>query len=206
MSVAAKTAKTAAKKTRKSDAKTKTARPAQADSRVVTIGDILAHPVHGPVRVLAHRERTVRGERREYVDLEVIGDAMRISVPSDDGQIVGMRDLLSEKEITEVLDWLQETAPERPKRETWAHRMKSLTMQLQSGKLSERVSVIRYILQASGISPKSLAERNMLRSALDPLATEIAIARGIEKDAAEQLLVETAALGAPTAEDEKVAA
>ena len=38
------------------------------------------------------------------------------------------------------------------------------------------------------------------------LATEIAIARGIEKDAAEQLLVETAALGAPTAEDEKVAA
>ena len=55
MSVAAKTAKTAAKKTRKSDAKTKTARPAQADSRVVTIGDILAHPVHGPVRVLAHR-------------------------------------------------------------------------------------------------------------------------------------------------------
>src|SRR5690625_4629725 len=93
-----------------------------------------------------------------------IGDAMRISVPSDDGQIVGMRDLLSEKEITEVLDWLQETAPERPKRETWAHRMKSLTMQLQSGKLSERVSVIRYILQASGISPKSLAERNMLRS------------------------------------------
>src|SRR5699024_9843594 len=81
-----------------------------------------------------------------------------------------------------------------------------LTMQLQSGKLSERASVIRYILQASGISPKSLAERNMLRSALDPLATEIAIARGIEKDAAEQLLVETAALGAPTAEDEKVAA
>src|SRR5690625_5731588 len=109
LSVAAKTAKTAAKKTRRSDAKAKTARPAQADSRVVTIGDILAHPVHGPVRVLAHRERTVRGERREYVDLEVIGDAMRISVPSDDGQIVGMRDLLSEKEITEVLDWLQET-------------------------------------------------------------------------------------------------
>lgn len=205
MSVAAKTTKSAAK-TKKSTAKTKTSRSAPTDARVATIGDILAHPVHGPVRVLAHRERTVRGEKRQYVDLEVIGDAMRISVPSGDGEIVGMRDLLSEEEITEVLGWLQETAPERPKRETWAHRMKSLTMQLQSGKLSERVSVIRYILQASGISPKSLAERNMLRSALDPLATEIAIARGIEKDAAEQLLIETAALGVPAAEDEKVAA
>lgn len=178
-----------------------TAKSKKSAARVANAGDILAHPVHGPVRVLAHRHRTVRGESREYVDLEVIGDAMRISVPSGSGEIVGMRDLLSEKEISEVLGWLQETAPERPKRETWAHRMKSLTMQLQSGKLSERVSVIRYILQASGISPKSLAERNMLRSALDPLATEIAIARGIEKDAAEQLLIETAALGVP-AEDE----
>lgn len=188
MSVAAKTTKTAAKSTKST-------------GRVAKTGDILAHPVHGPVRVLAHRNRTVRGESREYVDLEVIGDAMRISVPSGSGEIVGMRDLLSEKEIDEVLGWLQETAPERPKRETWAHRMKSLTMQLQSGKLSERVSVIRYILQASGISPKSLAERNMLRSALNPLATEIAIARGIEKEAADQLLIETAALGVPT-EDE----
>lgn len=195
MSVAAKTTKTAAKSTKTATRSTKSA------AREFKTGDILAHPVHGPVRVLTRRTRTVRGESREYVDLEVIGDAMRISVPSGSGEIVGMRDLLSEKEIDEVLGWLQETAPERPKRETWAHRMKSLTMQLQSGKLSERVSVIRYILQASGISPKSLAERNMLRSALNPLATEIAIARGIEKEAADQLLIETAALGVPT-EDE----
>lgn len=205
MSVAAKTAKTtkSAAKTTKTARSTKTAKT---DARVATVGDILTHPVHGPVRVLAHRDRTVRGETRPYVDLEVIGDAMRISVPGDSGEIVGMRDLLSEKEIAEVLAQLQETAPERPKRETWAHRMKSLTMQLQSGKLSERVSVIRYILQASGISPKSLAERNMLRSAMGPLATEIAIARGIEKDAAEQLLIETAALGVPAAEADKAAA
>lgn len=202
MSVAAKTAKPAAKTAAKT---TKTARSAKSDARVATIGDILAHPVHGPVRVLAHRDRTVRGETRQYVDLAVIGDAMRISVPSNSGEIVGMRDLLSEEEITDVLEQLQETAPERPKRETWAHRMKSLTMQLQSGKLSERVSVIRYILQASGISPKSLAERNMLHSALGPLATEIAIARDIEKDAAEQLLIETAALGVPAAEEKAAA-
>src|SRR5699024_6086114 len=141
--------------TRRSDAKTKTARPAQAASRGVTIGAILAHPVHGPVRVLAHRARTVRGEGRAYVGPQVSRTATRVSAPRDDGEVGGTRVLPSEKEATELLAWRQETAPERPTREPSAHRMKSPTMQLPSGKLSERVSVIRYIPQASGISPTS---------------------------------------------------
>lgn len=156
-------------------------------------GSIRTHPVHGPVRVLSTVTRKVRGESKQYIDLEVIGQDMRIAIPAGQGDEVGLRDLIDEEQITSVLSMLAEPSPERPKRESWAHRMKALGMQVQSGVLKERISAIREILtKAEGGAPSSLAERNLLDSALSPLAAEIAIARDITREQARELLIEAA--------------
>src|SRR5699024_3570516 len=47
---------------------------APVDSSTPKIDDILTHPVHGPVRIVGLRTRTVRDTEREYVDLVVIDD------------------------------------------------------------------------------------------------------------------------------------
>lgn len=156
-------------------------------------GDILTHPVHGPVRIVSTCTRTVRGTDREYVDMEVVGDEMRISVPADGRDVIGLRALLEEKEISELIDQLSQPIEPPEKKASWAHRIKSLTMQLQSGRLSDRIDVIRGILGDSGGAPSSLAERNLLKQAISPLAAEIAIARKTTKDEAEAMLQETAA-------------
>lgn len=156
-------------------------------------GDVLTHPVHGPVRIVSTCTRSVRGTDREYVDMEVIGDEMRISVPSDGRDVIGLRALLEEKEIAELIVQLSQPIEPPEKKASWAHRIKSLTMQLQSGRLTDRIDVIRGILGDSGGAPSSLAERNLLKQAIAPLAAEIAIARKIPRDEADQLLQETAA-------------
>ncbi|MGP5672648.1 CarD family transcriptional regulator [Brachybacterium alimentarium] len=166
-------------------------------------GDVLTHPVHGPVRIVNSCTRVVRGEDREYVDMEVIGDEMRISVPADSKDVIGLRALLEEKQIGELIEQLSQPIEPPEKKASWAHRIKTLTMQLQSGRLSDRIDVIRGILGDSGGAPSSLAERNLLKQAVGPLAAEIAIARKVTKDEAEALLHETAeravAAGAPAA-------
>lgn len=166
------------------------------------VGSIRTHPVHGPVRVMETVTRKVRGESKKYIDLEVIGQDMRIAIPAGQGNEVGLRDLIDEKQIASVLAMLAEPAPERPARESWAHRQKSLGMQVQSGVLKERISAIREILtKAEGGAPSSLAERSLLDSALSPLAAEIAIARKISREEARALLVDAAWPGAGEAVD-----
>ncbi|PMC75477.1 CarD family transcriptional regulator [Brachybacterium sp. UMB0905] len=156
------------------------------------IGEVLTHPVHGPVSIVATCTRTVRGEERDYVDLEVIGDEMRISVPADGKDVIGLRPLLAEKEIAELIAKLAEPIEIPTKKASWAHRIKSLQMQLQTGRISDRVEVIRNIMRDSGGVPSSLAERNLLRQAVGPLASEVAIARDISLDEATELLQSTA--------------
>ena len=165
---------------------------ASVDINAPKVGDVLTHPVHGPVRIVSTCTRTVRGTEREYVDLEVIGDEMRISVPSDGRDVVGLRTLLAEPEIVEMITQLGAPIEAPGKKASWAHRIKSLQMQLQTGRLTDRVEVIRAIVRDSGGTPSSLAERNLLKQAIDPLASEIAIARSIPREDAQLLLQNTA--------------
>jgi CarD family transcriptional regulator len=65
-------------------------------------------------------------------------------------------------------------------------------MQLQTGRLTDRIEVIRAIMRDSGGTPSSLAERNLLKQAIDPLASEIAIARSVTREEAAELLQTTA--------------
>jgi CarD family transcriptional regulator len=155
-------------------------------------GEVLTHPVHGPVRVVSTSTRAVRGVEREYVDLVVIGDELRISVPSGGKDVIGLRALLVEKEIVTMIKQLGEPIEPPEKKASWAHRIKSLQMQLQTGRLTDRIEVIRNIVRDSGGVPSSLAERNLLKQAIDPLASEIAIARSIPREDAQVLLHSTA--------------
>lgn len=174
------------------DSSTTTARPVT-DGTVPQAGTVLTHPVHGPVRVLSVRSRRVRGTATRYVELRVIGQSMRIAIPLGHSEDVGLRDLLAEDQIEDVLDQLAQPSPPAPARkETWARRMKQLQMRAQSRSLTERVGVVRQILRESGEVPKSLAERQLLHSALAPLAAEISIARGISVDEAHGLMVDAA--------------
>lgn len=167
--------------------------------RTPEIDDVIAHPVHGPVRVVSTFARTVRGALKEYVELEVVGETMRISVPVERAEDVGLRDLLEEDQICGILHLLGEPEDPHDPQESWAHRMKALHLQLQTGSLSERVCVVRQILRVSGTTPSSLAERQLLRSAIAPLAAEISIARAISTDEARDLLVDATLPGRPHA-------
>ena len=97
---------------------------ASVDINAPKVGDVLTHPVHGPVRIVSTCTRTVRGTEREYVDLEVIGDEMRISVPSDGRDVVGLRTLLAEPEIVEMITQLGAPIEAPGKKASWAHRIK----------------------------------------------------------------------------------
>lgn len=155
-------------------------------------GQTVCHPVHGPVRIASVITRNIKGDDHKFFELEGVFEKIQISVPVARAEHVGLRPILNEDNIEHVLETLQLPAPPRPDNETWAHRMKELNLQLQSGSMKERIAVIREILRESGEHPSSLAERNLLKQALTPVAAEISIAREISVDDATALLISTA--------------
>lgn len=189
-----------------------TAAPTTASENPFTAGETICHPVHGPVRIASVVTRTIKGTDHEYFELEGVYDPIQISVPVSRVKNVGLRPILDDEKIEAVLTILTEPAPPRPAKETWAHRMKELHLQLQSGSMKERVCVIREILRESGEHPSSLAERNLLKQALEPVAAEISIARQVPVEDATSLLISTAQeaiakhAGAADSVDKKAAA
>lgn len=174
-------------------APTDTAADASAENPAVEIGHVLAHPVHGPVRIVAMRTRSVRGAEQKYVDLEVLGDQMQISVPAGGRDVVGLRPLLGRAEVEGLLEKLEAPLEVATKKVTWAHRMKTLQGLIQTGRVTDRIEIIRKIVGDSGATPSSLAERTMLREAITPLATEFALALEVSQDDARDLLMDTVA-------------
>ena len=178
-------------RTEEGDSVTAPTAPAPTDT-TFKAGQTVCHPVHGPVKIASIITRTIKGNKHEYFELEGVFDPIQISVPVARAAAVGLRPILNEEKIDSGLEILQQPAPPRPAKETWAHRMKELNLQLQSGSMKERVCVIREILRESGEHPSSLAERNLLKQALEPVAAEISIARCVSVDDATDLLITTA--------------
>ena len=153
-----------------------------------TPGQTVIHPHHGPMQVSQLAPRTVRGSRSLYLELDGHANLL-VSVPVDQADTVGLRPVMSQAQVDEILEILRE--PTLPREDSWSRRIKDYQLRLQSGRIDERAVVTREILRSHGLRSKGSAEGSMLRSCLEVLASEISLALSISATEAQDLLVET---------------
>lgn len=150
-------------------------------------GQLLIHPHHGPARVEGTMTRVVGGTERLYVTLRVQRSDLTVSVPADTAEEVGIRLILSDEQLQEVLDELQ--APSVPFDKQFSRRMKDQQARLLQGDLRVTAGVVRDLIRrnvADGLSP---AEKDLLKRAQEPLLGEFVEAFGVLDERAEELLV-----------------
>lgn len=143
--------------------------------------------------------RVVGGVERNYLNLLILRSNLTVSVPEDAAEEVGLREVLSPEGLQEVLEVLK--APSEPFDKQWSRRMKSQRERLLLGDLNVTAGVVRDLMRRDldgGLSP---AEKDLLRTASEPLLGEIAVAQEVSHERAEEIL-EAAVTGkdVPTAE------
>ncbi|MEO8775226.1 MAG: CarD family transcriptional regulator, partial [Candidatus Nanopelagicales bacterium] len=73
-----------------------------------TVGDTVVYPHHGAAKIEAVEKRTVKGVERDYLVLRVAQGDLTVRVPSDNVDLVGVRDVVDQAGLDRVFDVLRQ--------------------------------------------------------------------------------------------------
>ena len=110
-------------------------------------------------------------------------------VPMTNVTSIGLRRVARSNEIGSILGFLHKGATRNVP--DWKSRFKGNAEKMRTGSLKDVAEVFKNLLTLSQDKPLSFREKRMLDRSWQMLVDEIAVARGIQKDAVQSQLVKT---------------
>ena len=145
------------------------------------IGDKAVYPVHGVAEVVAFEKRDIGGAQTSVYILKIIETGLKIIVPAANATAVGLRELISSKQVKEVYAILKLRDVPRDT-QTWNRRYREYMEKIKTGSVFEIAEVLRDLCVLRGSKDLSFGERRMLDTARSLLIKEIALAKGVGED------------------------
>ena len=144
-------------------------------------GDMAVYPAHGVGVIRAIESQQVAGINQTFYVLEILGNSMRIMIPTASSEHVGLRSIVNKKEALEVIDILKDRAIEIDS-QTWNRRYREYMEKIKTGSIFEVAAVLRDLFLLSADKDLSYGERKMLDTAKSLLVKELSIAQDVEED------------------------
>ncbi|MGI9860673.1 CarD family transcriptional regulator [Moorella naiadis] len=150
------------------------------------VGDKVVYPMHGAGVIEAIEDREVLGSKRKYYILRFpLGD-MKVMIPLESERAVGLREVIDEKGIQEVIKILKE--PKGSGSGNWNRRYRANLEKMRSGSIYQVAEVVGNLARQDHDRGLSTGERKMLESARQMLISELVLARNTERNQVENLL------------------
>ncbi len=144
-------------------------------------GDMAVYPAHGVGVIKKIETQQVAGIDQTFYVLEILGNSMRIMIPTSSSENVGLRSIVNKKEALEVLNILRDRAVEIDS-QTWNRRYREYMEKIKTGSIFEVAAVLRDLFLLSVDKDLSYGERKMLDTAKGLLVKELSIAQNVEED------------------------
>lgn len=152
------------------------------------IGDKVVYPMHGAGIIEDIEEKEVLGEIRKYFVMRLpIGD-MKVMVPVDNVEEIGVREIIGDEEFKEVMSILRDDRSEMP--QNWNRRYRANMDRIKSGDIYEIAAVVRNLLMLDMEKGLSTGERKMLSSSKQMLLSEIVLLTEKDIEDVEEMVVE----------------
>ena len=152
------------------------------------IGDKIVYPMHGAGTIDGIEEKEILGEKRQYFIMRMpIGD-MKAMVPVGNLKEVGVREIISLKEMEEIIDILEGDRSKMP--QNWNRRFRANMDKIKSGDIYEIATVVRNLMLLDVEKSLSTGERKMLNDAKQMLVSEMVLVCDYTPEKAEEVLVE----------------
>ena len=149
-----------------------------------SIGDQIAHPLHGAGVIDGIVEQRINGVTRQYYRLCIPSGTMDVKVPVDKCEEIGIRPIISAEDADELLQELGDIEIEMT--QNWNRRYRENMIRIKSGNLLEVARVIKGLMARDAEKGLSTGERKMLRSAKQILISEIVLAKHCPYEEVEQ--------------------
>ncbi len=150
------------------------------------IGDKIVYPMHGAGIVEKIETKTILDKKREYYILDVPGNDMKIMIPVDQTETIGIRDVIDKKKVNGIVDMLKAPSTEMP--QNWNRRYRANMEKLKTGEISEVTEVVRNLTRTEREKHLSTGEKKLLSNARHILVSELILAADISSEDAEKIL------------------
>jgi CarD family transcriptional regulator len=140
------------------------------------VGDKAYYPVHGIAEVVGLEKREIGAKSTHVYILKVAESGLKIIVPTDNADAVGLRAIMSVADVREVFSILRSTEVTTD-HQTWNRRQREYMDKIKTGSAYEIAEVLRDLYLLRRHKDLSFGERRMLETARSLLVREIAIAR-----------------------------
>lgn len=152
------------------------------------IGDRIVYPMHGAGIIENIEEKEILGEMRRYFIMRMpIGD-MKVMVPVDNVEEVGVREIIAREEMEEVVDVLKGNKTDMP--QNWNRRYRLNMDKIKSGDIFEIAAVVRNLMILDLEKGLSTGERKMLNDAKQMLVSEMVLVCDLDLEEVENLIEE----------------
>ena len=155
------------------------------------VGETVVYPHHGAATIIEVKNRTVRGEEKLYLKLNVSQGDLTIEVPADNVDLVGVRDVIGQEGLDKVFEVLRAPFTEEPT--NWSRRYKANLEKLASGDVIKVSEVVRDLWRRDQDRGLSAGEKRMLAKARQILISELALAEKTDEEKASTVLDEVLA-------------
>jgi CarD family transcriptional regulator len=145
------------------------------------VGDLAVHPAHGVGRIEAIEKKVINGQKHDFYILKVLENGMVIMIPTWNVKFVGLRDVISEKEIPKVYEVMTTEPDETSENQTWNRRYREYMDKIKTGSLYEVAEVFRDLSLLKLTKDLSFGERKLYDTAQALLVSELSTARNTDE-------------------------
>lgn len=152
------------------------------------IKDKIVYPMHGVGLIQAIEKKTVLGKRNRFYIITIINSGMKVMIPVEKAEIIGIRHIISKREVKKVLDLLKKK--ESITEEDWKLRYQGNVEKVKRGSIYEVGEVTRDLYKRGKEKELSIMERKLYENAYQLVMHEIALAKNINIEEAGNLVSE----------------
>jgi len=149
--------------------------------REFQVGDLAVYPAHGVGRIEAIESRVINGETHDFYILKVLENGMVIMIPTNNVQSVGLRDVISKKDIPKVYAVMERKEALPSESQTWNRRYREYMDKIKTGSLYDVAEVFRDLSLLKMTKDLSFGERKLYDTAQVLLVKELSTARDADE-------------------------
>ncbi len=150
------------------------------------IGDKIVYPMHGAGIIEEIEEKQILGENRKYYILRVPFGDMKIMIPIDSCAEIGVRSVISDQEVIQVIEVLTSDSTEMSN--NWNRRYRENMEKLKTGDIFSVAEVVRNLMRTDKEKKLSTGEKKMLSNAKQILISEIILVKDVDMDEVDKII------------------
>ncbi|MBE6101454.1 MAG: CarD family transcriptional regulator [Selenomonas ruminantium] len=138
------------------------------------VGDKVVYPMHGAGVIAGIEKCEVLGEGKSYYVLQMPLGNMKVMIPTDNVDNIGLRDIISEDKVGEVKGVLEDK-PEKASG-SWNRRFHANLDRMKTGNICDVAAVARNLILQDRQRKVSSGERRLMDLARQILISELVFA------------------------------